>query len=199
MRSWRFRVGLGALAGLGLLAAGVLDWKAGQESQSEVSEQRPASSVIESLAQGAAERIYYQFIDDRNQVRFVTSMNLVPEEWRDRVGYVELPGPPPMSPQDMQRAMNAQAQRYASRAAGKESALRVVLYSADLCVVCRTAKKYMDSEGIDYEERNVDEPRYEAMLINISGGRSIPVFDIDGNILRGFSAEKLDQMIAAAS
>jgi glutaredoxin len=122
----------------------------------------------------------------------------VPQEWRDRVGYVELPSPPPMTPQDVQRTRNAQAKHRAVRVADNQGKLQVIFYSADWCFVCRSAKSYMNSEGIEFEERNVDEPRFEAMLVEVSGARLIPVFEIDGNVLSGFDQKKLDQLIATA-
>jgi glutaredoxin len=181
-----------------LLAAAGCDWKAKLESLTEAIIQKPANSAIETITEGKGSQVYYQFIDDRNQVRFVASMDLVPQEWRDRVGYVELPSPPPMTQQDAQRARNAQAQRRAVRVAANQGNPQIIFYSADWCYVCRNAKSYMNSEGIEYVERNVDDPRMEAMLVEISGARSIPVFDIDGKILSGFDQEKLDQLIATA-
>jgi glutaredoxin len=181
-----------------LLATAGCGLEASLESLSEDSAQKPTDSSIETIAQGLSSQIYYQFIDDRNQVRFVASMDLVPEQWRSRVGYVELPSPPPMTPQDVQRTRNAQTMRRSVRVAANQDTPEIIFYSADWCFVCRSAKSYMNSEGIEYQERNVDEPRYEAMLLKVSGGRSIPVFDIDGNILSGFNKQKLDQLIAAS-
>ncbi len=182
-----------------VLAAAGCDWQAGLDTLSALAATRPEGSSIASFADGQASRVYYQFVDERNQVRFVESMDLVPEAWRDRVGYVELPGPPPMTPNDARRARQAQSARRADRVAANRSGPQVIFYSADWCMVCRTAKNYMNSNGIEYEERNVDEPQYEAMLVKVSGGRSIPVFEIDGSVLSGFDPKRLDQMIASAS
>ncbi len=198
MRSWSLRTW--ALGGLVVaLAAGGCDWQAVLDSLGEIAVTRPDGSIVESFSDGKATQVYYQFVDDRNQVRFVSSIDLVPDEWRDRVGYVELPGPPPMSPNDVKRTRQAQSARRADRVAANRSGPQIVLYSADWCMACRSAKKYMNANGIEYEERNVDQPRYEAMLVKVSGARSIPVFEIDGSVLSGFDPKRLDQMIAAAS
>jgi glutaredoxin len=198
MRSRILLVGLALAVLVALFAASGWDWRASVDSLSEATALKPTDSAVETIAEGKATQIYYQFIDDRNQVRFVASMDLVPEQWRSRVGYVELPSPPPMTTQDVQRTRSAQAQRRATRVASNQGNPQIIFYSADWCFVCRSAKSHMDSEGIAYEERNVDEPRYEAMLVEVSGARSIPVFDIDGNILSGFDPEKLDRLIATA-
>ena len=160
---------------------------------------KPAGSQdLESLASGNATQIYYQFIDGKNRVRFVTSLALVPEAWRNRVGHVEMDQPPPMSPLDMQRIQAARTARSAERAALSKSGPEIVIYSADWCPACRHAKRYMDREGIEYEERNVDQPRYKEELVQVSGGRSIPVIQVDGSVMKGWNPKRLDQMISAA-
>ena len=159
----------------------------------------PPGSDLQSLDEGEVTRVYYQFTDDANRVRFVTSLDLVPEEWRDRMGHVEMSVPPPMSPQDMKRAIAAKQVRVAERRQKRQRGPEIVIYSADWCPACRTAKRYMDKQGIAYEERNVDQPEYKKQLVEISGGRSIPVIDVDGAIMKGFNAERLDQLIAEAS
>ncbi len=172
----------------------------GAESTEAPSEQRPAGSQASSLAEGDATRVYYQFIDERGRVRFVESLDAVPAEWRDRVGFVESSTPPPMSPEDMKRATAA---RYSKlRATDPQSARTapaILMYGADWCPACRKAKKYMDAKGIAYEERNVDDPEIAQELARKSGGRGIPVFDIGGSILRGFSPKALDEMIRSKS
>jgi glutaredoxin len=198
MRLWSFP-GLALTAAVIILTARSFDWHAGLGALGEVAAIRPDGSLIESLTGGNATQVYYQFVDDRNQVRFVSSIDLVPAEWRERVGYVELPVPPPMSPTDVKRNQYARSERRADREAVNRRGPEIILYSADWCSACRSAKKHMDANGIEYQERNVDEPRFEAMLVKLSGARSIPVFEIDGSVLSGFDPNRLDQMIASAS
>jgi len=42
--------------------------------------------------------MFYQFVDDQGEVRFVSTLHEVPEAWRDRAGRFELAGLPPTSP-----------------------------------------------------------------------------------------------------
>jgi hypothetical protein len=42
--------------------------------------------------------MFYQFIDDQGDVRFVSTLHEVPEAWRERAGRFELAGLPPTSP-----------------------------------------------------------------------------------------------------
>ena len=58
----------------------------------------------ESLeGEGATLRLYYQFVDERRQVRFVERLEDVPEAWRAMVGFVKMSAPPPLSPGDAAR------------------------------------------------------------------------------------------------
>ncbi len=161
----------------------------------------PPGSDLISLEEGKATRIYYQFVDERGRVRFVESLERVPEKWRDRVGFVESATPPPMSPTDMARAIEPDARRLVARleASRKASGPKVIIYSANWCGACRRAKAYMDRKGVRYEERNVDQPRFKEELVRKSGGRSIPVIEVNGRILKGFNPERLDKLLADAA
>jgi glutaredoxin len=151
-----------------------------------------------SLGPDSATRIYYQFVDDRGQVRFVDRLGDIPAAWQDRVGFVELESPPPLSPMDAQRTR-------ANRAAGMQvtSASRsggsgtVVFYTAEWCPWCQKAKTHMDREGISYESRDIDNPAILAELIEKTGQQGVPVFDVGGRILTGFDPNRLEQLVAS--
>ena len=149
----------------------------------------------ESVEDGAsARRLYYQFIDPAGQVRFVERIEDVPEALREGVGFVKLDVPPPLSPADARRARSARV----AAAPSASSAPRVIVYYADWCGACRKAKRYLNEKGIDFEIRNVDNPRVAAELRSKTGARSIPVIDVDGRILTGFSPSALDALIDRA-
>ena len=151
-----------------------------------------------SLGPESATRVYYQFVDAQGRVRFVDRIGDIPEEWRDRVGYVEMESPPPLSPMD---ATQTRANRFsgslasaASRASGSGT---VLFYTADWCPWCRKAKTHMDREGIDYEPRDIDNPAILAELIEKTGQQGVPVFDVGGRILTGFDPNRLEQLVAS--
>ena len=160
---------------------------------------------IASLDDTEALQIYYQFVDDRGRVRFVSTLDDVPADWRSRVGFVEMSSPPPGSPADAQRLRDKRTAnvRVPTRAGATASAagnrVEVIIYAADWCGACRMAKQYMDQKGIAYDERNVDEPRWAEEMRAKAGPGGIPVIDVEGQIMRGFSSDRLDQMIAQAS
>jgi glutaredoxin len=166
---------------------------------------KPRDASLVSLDESDAMQIYYQFVDERGRVRFVSTLDDVPPDWRGRVGFVEMSSPPPGSPADAQRLREKRMARTASRPAARTQdepadgggSAEVIMYSADWCGVCTRAKRYMDGRGIAYDERNVDEERWAEEMNAKAGRGGIPVFDVGGQILRGFSPERLDQLIGS--
>jgi glutaredoxin len=160
---------------------------------------------IASLDDTEAMQIYYQFVDERGRVRFVSTLAEVPADWRQRVGFVEMSSPPPGSPAEAKRLRDQRTAhvtvpaRSGAGAGALGSRVEITLYGADWCGACRMAKQYMDGKGIAYEERNVDEPRWAEEMRAKAGPGGIPVIEVEGQIMRGFSADRLDQLIAQAS
>lgn len=148
---------------------------------------------------GRATRLYYQFIDERGQVAFVDRLEDVPNDWRGRVGFVEMSSPPPLSPAMARNTRRRQTagsgsatgtQRVAARMPGK-----VVLYSAEWCGACKMAKRHLDDMGINYEVVDVDEGDNLDELVAKTGQRGIPVLDVGGRIVNGFSPDEYDELI----
>ena len=73
---------------------------------------------------------------------------------------------------------------------------KIIMYTTTWCPDCRKAKRYMDSLGISYEEVDVDTtPGAADKLIEWSGGfRTVPTFDIDGEIVVDFDRPKLERI-----
>ena len=153
-----------------------------------------------SLGPESATRLYYQFVDQRGRVRFVERLADVPEAWRERVGFVEMSVPPPLTPGDARRAREGFAN--ARRAAGSEIVKAsgpptVIFYSARWCGWCRKARSHMDREGIRYELRDIDTPSVLQELVAKTGQKGIPAFDVDGRILTGFDPDSLERLVAS--
>jgi len=180
--------------------------------------QGPRSPDMQSIGPEASRQVYYQFIDDRGQVQFVERLSAVPEAWRDRVGYVEMSQPPPLTPLEARKSWKLSATRTteillaanarnARNPTAKPSSERrrmddfagsdgdVLLYYASWCGYCRKAKAHLDREGIGYELRNVDNDAIGRELREKTGRGGIPVLDFGGEILRGYSEQNYDRAI----
>ena len=136
-----------------------------------------------------------------SNIRFVERLEEVPERSRVGVGFVKLDVPPPLNPGDAARAREMQIARTGGIqrvSTGAATSTEVILYSADWCGACRKAKRYLARRGVDYEERDVDDPAVAAELLRKTGSRSIPVIDVGGRMLTGFSAGSYDALIESA-
>ncbi len=180
--------------------------EAGPEAEPQTAASKPEGSDLTSLGPNADTRIYYQYIDERGGVRFAERLGDVPEAWRDKVGYLEMDSPPPMSPADAKRtrdaryaAANPQASRSASSGGGGRAMdrfePRVLVYYADWCGYCVKAKRHLDRAGVAYELKNVDNPHIKRELIEKTGQKGIPVIEVDGRVMKGYSASALDEML----
>jgi glutaredoxin len=81
--------------------------------------------------------------------------------------------------------------------------LKVIIYGADWCKPCHLAEAYLKKKGIPFEHKDIDEPENnEEMRIKLQEAgiksHSIPVLDVGGKLLIGFSESELDKAISAA-
>ncbi len=198
----RFRLGCALVLGSALLAA--CDALPSQGTAGDGTPLADAGERPEGWQslddEGSAMRLYYQFVDARGRVRFVERIDDVPEAWRGSVGFVKMAVPPPLSPADAQQARRAQVARNGGAKVARASAgaPQIILYSADWCGACRKAKRYLDGKGIAYDERNVDVPSVQQELLGKTGQRGVPVIDVEGRIVTGFSAETYDDLVDRA-
>lgn len=75
-------------------------------------------------------------------------------------------------------------------------AVDVTIYGASWCPSCRQARAWLDAHGVAYQERDIDrseEASRAARRLNPAG--TIPVIDIEGDVLVGFAPEALDRTI----
>ena len=83
--------------------------------------------------------------------------------------------------------------------------LQVIVYGAAWCKPCHDAAAYLRSKGVqvvEYDiEKEPDRGREMQRKLRNAGmaGGSIPVIDVGGTILRGFSPGSLDQALARAA
>ena len=75
--------------------------------------------------------------------------------------------------------------------------MSVTVYTSSSCPWCVKAKRYFDSRKIQYREVNISKDIMGAFEMAMkSGQRSVPVIDIDGNIIVGFDRERIDNLIS---
>jgi len=159
---------------------------------------------IASLGPDSAKRVYYQFTDEKGSVRFVEQLDQVPDAWRDRVGYVEMDGPPPLSPGDARRmrrlgGANPAGVALASTGSSGARSSAVLLYYAEWCGYCRKTRVELDRRGVSFQMLNIENAATLDELVEKTGQRGIPVVDVGGKILIGYDPEGLDRLLGSES
>lgn len=62
--------------------------------------------------------------------------------------------------------------------------------------MCKMAKSFLDANKIPYQDLNVAEDKALAKeMITRSGQKSVPVIDVDGELLIGFDEAQLKQKL----
>jgi glutaredoxin len=85
------------------------------------------------------------------------------------------------------------------------SDVTVIIYGASWCRPCHDVGEYLKSKGIRFVHKDIEEDRTAALemreKLEKSGqrGGSIPVLDVRGQILVGYSPRALDQALAKAA
>jgi alkyl hydroperoxide reductase subunit F len=72
---------------------------------------------------------------------------------------------------------------------------KVTVYSTKSCPYCSMAKAFLDKHGVPYESIDVGADRTAAQkMIELSGQRGVPVITVDGEIIVGFDARRLNEL-----
>jgi glutaredoxin len=68
---------------------------------------------------------------------------------------------------------------------------RVVMYATEWCGYCKQTRRFLDSKGIPYKEYDIEKSTEGRRAYEALGGRGIPLIDVNGTIIRGFSEEAI--------
>jgi glutaredoxin-like YruB-family protein len=134
-------------------------------------------------------------------------------QWKDAQGNTVFTDTPPagVSAREMMLKSNNRTemthQHRGSRETGDQEAetglrdvgdINVILYETSWCPYCKKARAYLISRGVRLTEYDVekDEEKAEEMW-HESGSDAIPVIDIEGTVIRGYSPAAIDAAIGA--
>jgi glutaredoxin len=143
---------------------------------------------------------FYRYTDESGTVRFVTSLAEVPKKLRDSAQPVgNRVQKAPALPSSKRKA-GQQAAREAA-VAGIEQAIEkeVVVYTTSWCGWCRKTLAFLDKQGVAYENRDIEaDDTWRDELIEKTGGTTIPVVEIDGEIIRGYDPTRMAQLLRSS-
>ncbi|PIR98224.1 MAG: NrdH-redoxin [Candidatus Colwellbacteria bacterium CG10_big_fil_rev_8_21_14_0_10_42_22] len=77
--------------------------------------------------------------------------------------------------------------------------MTIKMYTTPFCKYCKVAKEFFKTKNISFTEVDItkDDKAMKEMMSK-SQQMSVPVFDIDGEILVGFNRTKLEKAIKVA-
>ncbi len=76
--------------------------------------------------------------------------------------------------------------------------VKVKVYSTPTCPWCTTAKKYLVSKNVAFEDFDVSKDRTAAMeMVEKTGQQGVPVININGQYIVGFNQAAIDKLLNA--
>ncbi|MCA9537085.1 MAG: glutaredoxin family protein, partial [Myxococcales bacterium] len=100
------------------------------------------------------------------------------------------------------RAENARNEeaRQAAELQSARARVPVVMYSTTWCGVCASARTYLDARRVRFTEYDVESNEAaRAEHARLNPQRSVPTFDIGGEVLTGFSETAFEAALDAAA
>jgi glutaredoxin-like YruB-family protein len=142
--------------------------------------------------------IYYQYVDDSGTVHFVQSRGDIPAKWQNMAGRIEVEktaaAPGGTRPAATRRAATS---RPTEKPYARKGRPEVVVYTTAWCGWCRKTLQFLDEKGVSYTNKDIEANDWNRdELIEKTGRTSIPVVEIDGQIIRGFNAARMEQLLA---
>lgn len=70
------------------------------------------------------------------------------------------------------------------------------IYSSSSCPMCTKTKRFLKSKGIEYNDINVENNDIaKKELLEKSNQLTIPVLDINGDIVVGFNKKRIEELL----
>ena len=147
--------------------------------------------VIPALAQGAT---LYKSVTPDGRIAYTDQP---PESGKveKTFNFANLPASPvPESVTQYRADLEKSMQR---RLTGTADA-KPVLYMAQWCGYCRQAEAYLAEKKISYQRHDIDTPDGKRAFAEAGAGKGIPVIQVGGQKVRGFSRPAYDALFSAA-
>lgn len=72
----------------------------------------------------------------------------------------------------------------------------IKVYGVPGCPFCKKAREFFNSKGVSFEDIDVSASQEKAKeMVEKSGQMSVPVIEIDDEIIIGYDREKLEELV----
>ena len=156
----------------------------------------PADMSEPARATGA----FYRYTDAAGTMRFVGSLDEVPAAFRESAREVTNDRVQ-RAPSDPAAASTRAKRTRAALATPEERAMEheVVVYTTSWCGWCRKTLQFLTERGVPFENRDIEADReWRRELREKTGSTSVPMVEIDGEIIRGYDPERMAQLLRAS-
>ncbi len=144
---------------------------------------------------------FYKVVEANGTVRFVSSLAEVPAAQRPAAERLDL-APIARARKTNRRAPSPQAvkQLAVAKATPQAAAARgnheVVVYTTSWCGWCKKTRAWLDTQGIDYENRDVEaNAAWAEEMHDLTGSGGVPVIVIDGEVIKGFNQAQMEKLL----
>ncbi len=74
--------------------------------------------------------------------------------------------------------------------------MKIIIYGTETCPWCHKAREFLKANKIKFVDKDVGSDQKAAKeMIEKSGQQSVPVIDVDGEIIVGFDGRKLKELL----
>jgi len=203
---------LAALLALGLLAGGWILSRGpngpGEQAFTSVLAQQAEAALTkvkqvgkESAAEADRDTgTFYRYTDASGSVHFVSSLADVPRAMRERAAAVSNDRVQHAAAAAPRRARPGPAKRNAEeRMVQRAAEHEVVVYTTSWCGWCRKTLAFLTKEGVPYENRDIEaNDMWRDELEEKTGSTSIPVVEIDGELIRGYNPARMQELLESS-
>lgn len=175
------------------------------EGLSIAADESAAEAVVEEEAEDDGSPGFYKIVEPNGTVRFTSNLSEVPVDQRPKAERLAMAPsrpsearravPPRRATKQLAAADAARPQPPAARA--RSGAHDVTLYTTEWCGWCKKTIAWLDGQGVDYVNKDVenDASAAEEMRELVGGGSGVPVVVIDGEVIRGFDQRRMAKLL----
>jgi glutaredoxin 3 len=145
--------------------------------------------------------VYYQYVDESGTVHFVQNLGDIPAKWQGKAGRIELETRALATGRGGTRpaATRGAGTRPTEKPFAYQPDPEVVVYTTPWCGWCRKTLAFLDERNVRYVNKDIEaNDWHRSELIEKTGRTSIPVVEIDGEIIRGYNAARMEELLARA-
>ena len=74
------------------------------------------------------------------------------------------------------------------------NAADIEIYTASYCSECKTAKAYLTTNDIAFDEHDVEHDLMQRKVFYARGGKGVPLLFVKGQMMHGFEAQQFESL-----